>query len=72
MVWEKIKAIFRRHDDGTYLVEPAELGNLDVLRILLDRGASPNIEALGQTPQSFAESRGKTEVVALLDKYSAS
>lgn len=56
----------------TSLHRAVEMGHLDVLRVLLDRGASPNPEALGQTPRSFAEARGKAEIVALLDEHNAS
>ena len=54
---------------GTSLHCAAEMGHLDVLKLLLDRGASPNLEAQGYTPRSIAEAAGKKRIVALLKKY---
>jgi ankyrin repeat protein len=45
----------------------AEMGHLDVLRVLLDRGAMPNPEAEGHTPRSLAEGRNRADIVAVLD-----
>jgi ankyrin repeat protein len=50
----------------TGLHRAAEMGHLDVLQVLLDRGASPNLEAEGHTPLSLAKGRGNREIVALL------
>jgi ankyrin repeat protein len=47
------------------------MGHLDVLRVLLDRGAMPNLDAEGHTPRSLAEGRKNGDIVAVLDKYIA-
>jgi ankyrin repeat protein len=54
----------------TSLHRAAEMGDLDTVRLLLERGASSNPEAGGHTPRSFAEGRGHDEIVALLDTVS--
>jgi len=56
----------------TALHRAAEMGRLDVLRVLLDRGAAPEPTAEGHTPRSLAAGRGNEEIVALLDKHIAS
>jgi ankyrin repeat protein len=55
----------------TALHRAAEMGHLDVLRLLLERGASPNPEAEGHTPRSLAEGRGNRDVVVVLESYGA-
>jgi hypothetical protein len=37
------------------------------VRVLLDRGATRDLEAQGHTPRSLAEMRGRSEIVAMLD-----
>jgi ankyrin repeat protein len=44
----------------------AELGDLDFVRLLLQRGAHPNPEAQGHTPRSLAEANGHTAIVEAL------
>ena len=59
-----------RDDRGfTSLHRAAELGHVELVRLLLERGAAPAPEAQGHTPRDMAEMRGRTEVVALLGQY---
>jgi len=55
-------------DDRGYaaLHRAAEMGNAELVELLLRHGASPAIEAQGQTPRALAEARGENAVVALL------
>ena len=46
--------------------------HLDLLSLLLDRGAPPNPAAEGRTPGSLADGQEKAEIVALLDDAIAS
>ena len=41
--------------------------HLDLLSLLLDRGAPPNPAAEGRTPRSLADGREEAEIVAFLD-----
>ena len=50
----------------TSLHRAAELGHVELVRLLLERGAAPAPEAQGYTPRDMAEIRGHAEVVALL------
>ena len=45
----------------------AEMGEKDIVRLLLAQGATANVDAEGQTPRSLAASHGQTEIVKLLD-----
>ena len=53
----------------TALHRAAEMGHLDVTQLLLDRGATPNPDAKGDTPRSLAEGRNRKEIVAILNNY---
>jgi ankyrin repeat protein len=50
----------------TALHRAAEMGLLDVARLLLDRGAFAYPEAHGHTPRSLAEGCGEKAIVELL------
>ena len=50
----------------TSLHRAAEPGNIEITRLLLDRGARPNVAAEGYAPLSLAEKHGHVEVVKLL------
>ena len=51
----------------TALHRAAELGRSRCrAQLLLDRDASPDVEAGGQTPRTLAEANGKEDVVAVL------
>jgi ankyrin repeat protein len=41
------------------------------VRLLLEKGANPNIEVRGMTPLRLAENGGRTEIVELLRKAGA-
>jgi ankyrin repeat protein len=45
----------------------AEMGEMEIVRTLLDRGASVAPDAGGHTPRSLAASRGERAIVGLLD-----
>jgi ankyrin repeat protein len=44
------------------------LGELKIVQLLLDRGATRHPDAQGNTPRSLAEKRGHKEIVALLSE----
>lgn len=52
----------------TALHRTANMGELDFVRLLLERGAHPGPDAQGHTPQSLAEARGHTEVLEALSR----
>jgi len=54
----------------TALHRAAELGNEDIVRLLLERGADPTKEAQGYTPYVLAQKSGRKEVINLLSKRS--
>ncbi len=56
----------------TALHRAAEMGHLELTKMLLERGATPNPEAEGHTPCSLAEARGEAGIVALISEYEAS
>lgn len=59
-------------DNRTPLQRAAELGFLELCRLLLDRGADPSQrDANGGTALWFASERGHTQVVALLKERGA-
>ena len=51
----------------TALHRAAEMGQTEIVELLIERGAKPRVDAQGHTPRSLAESQGETAVVALLD-----
>jgi ankyrin repeat protein len=51
----------------TALHRAAEMGLLDIARMLLGRGASPDLEAEGHTPRSLAMKRNNADMIALLN-----
>ena len=50
----------------TALHRAAEMGELQIVQLLLSRGASPHARAQGVTPQSLAEMRGQNAIARLL------
>lgn len=54
----------------TAMHRAAEMGYIDLVRALLDRGAAIDVEVEGHTPRSLAEMRQETAIVELLDSYS--
>jgi hypothetical protein len=52
----------------TALHRAAEMGKTDMVRILLARGAFPDVEAQGHTPLSLAEGRKHENIVKLLKR----
>ena len=57
-------------DGITALHRAAEMGEVAIAELLLDRGAFAHSEAQGHTPRSLAIFRDATAVVALLDSRS--
>ena len=65
-----VKAVDARPEGkGTALLHAVGMGHFGVVKVLLDRGASLNIEAQGHSPKSIAEARGAAEMVALLNEH---
>ena len=56
----------RDHKGFTALHRAAEMGELQIVKLLLDRGAFPDLDAGGHTPLSLAQGRAQTAVVELL------
>lgn len=54
----------------TALHRAANMGELDLVLLLLERGAHPSPDAQGHTPRSLAEARGHTEVLEALSRMS--
>lgn len=50
----------------TALHRAAEMGQVDLVRLLLERGAHPSPHAQGHSPRSLAQARGHTEVLDAL------
>jgi hypothetical protein len=64
---EKKAAVDARDQRGfTALHRAAEMGSIDIVRLLLSRGANPTVESEGQTPSTLAEKRGEHEIVSIL------
>ena len=60
-------------ESGTALGAAASRGELELVTMLLGRGANPDLtNDLGQKPRDLAEREGHHEVVSLLDSYGAS
>ena len=57
--------------DDRRLHRAANMGELDLVRLLLERGAHPGPDAQGHTPRSLAEARGHTEVLEALSRTGA-
>ena len=53
----------------TALHRAAEIGEVQIVRLLLERGAFPHPDAAGHTPLSLAQGRAQTAVVKLLSTY---
>jgi ankyrin repeat protein len=51
----------------TSLHRAAEMGELDIARLLLEAGADPRPEALGHTPLSLARMRGHAGIAELIE-----
>ena len=52
----------------TSLHRAAEMGQTDLVALLLEHGAEPSPLAEGQTPLSLAQGRNEREVIALLGR----
>ncbi len=77
---EKVRALIsadpamvnaRKDNGATPLWIAAQNGHLEVLKMLLDKGANLNVDAQGLTPLRVAEKRGHTEIAELLRKAGA-
>jgi len=67
-----VKDVNHNSSNGTALAAAVIKGNLDVVKILLQHKANPNIaDAQGVTPLVYAAQFQKTEVVKLLLHYKA-
>ena len=55
----------------TPLIEAAELGKVDIVEYLLEKGADPNIKAgfSADTALSVAKAKKHTSIIAILKKY---
>ena len=53
------------------LVRTVELGNADGVKLLLDRGVDPNIRVQDGSLRDYAQKRGQTEIVEILNAKSA-
>ena len=53
------------------LIYSVELGNADGVKLLLDRGADPNIKVQDESLRDYAQRRGQTEIVEILDSKSS-
>jgi len=47
------------------------MGHVDMLKMLLNRGADWNLDAAGQTARSVAEKRNNREILAVLDRLTS-
>ena len=56
-----------QNDGGTPLYIAAQMGNTEVVKLLLKGGADVNIARQGQTPLSQAKRNGHQAIVALLE-----
>jgi len=56
------------HESSTPLFFACMYGHVEAVRLLIELGANPNVEAagLGRTPMSLAETNGHTEIVQIL------
>ena len=46
-----------------------EVGNEEIIKMLLDKGAKPDATVNNRTPLSVAKEEGKREIIALLESY---
>jgi len=53
----------------TPLVQAVEIGNEEIIKILLDKGAKPDTIINDRTPLSVAKEKGNREIIALLESY---
>jgi ankyrin repeat protein len=51
----------------TTLHRAAEMGEAQIVRMLLENGASPDADAQGHTARSLAQARGESEIVLMLE-----
>jgi ankyrin repeat protein len=50
-------------------MQAVEIGNEEIIKMLLDKGAKPDTIVNYQTPLSVAKEKGKREIIALLESY---
>ena len=50
-------------------MQAVEIGNEEIIKMLLDRGAKPDTLVNYRTPLSVAKEMGKHEIIALLESY---
>jgi ankyrin repeat protein len=46
-----------------------EIGNEEIIKMLLDKGAKPDTIINDRTPLSVAKEKGEPEIIALLESY---
>ena len=57
---------------GTALIPAARMGRVEMVRVLIDAGANPNLaDRTGQTPLSLARARGDLVTVKMLQDAGA-
>jgi ankyrin repeat protein len=50
-------------------MQAVEIGNEEIIKMLLDKGAKPDTIVNDRTPLSVAKEKGKPEIIALLESY---
>jgi len=50
-------------------MQAVEIGNEEIIKMLLDKGAKPDTIVNYRTPLSVAKEKGKREIIALLESY---
>jgi ankyrin repeat protein len=50
-------------------MQAVEIGNEEIIKMLLDKGAKPDTIVKNRTPLSVAKEKGKREIIALLESY---
>jgi ankyrin repeat protein len=50
-------------------MQAVEIGNEEIIKMLLGKGAKPDTIVNDRTPLSIAKEMGKHEIIALLESY---